>query len=770
MTRTSTRTDQIPRDVYYSIAIDQTKNLKERIAEMHGSDSEPMRAAYGLDCYVSDPQTRKSPWYWSFFKRVRSAMWALYPHAGDTVRTRMAREFMDDLFNGGYIRALQSLAVQSGAEHVRFARDYARDHSVPVAAVLLFGPRGGAALEFLHFFAAERVHGMHRHGTSPNPHWSEDARKTWYGAQRITNWPIVVDERGEEVPMDVAEEHGHLSDRAVEALREIWRRNPALRDYTGTNRLSGDVPYQIIEDVLDVLIRRRFSPLDEIQKTRYEKIVEDANRQGIDPFYAAYNSLFTHKDRWRPLWNMARKWLHGYSILLWEAQNELWLAEGKRVPASGVVYKPKRTAAPMVKKKGVPGTIYLNNGRYYWVVANKMKPRPLIDPKSKPKFPGTIFQDGNRYYWIIPGLLKRRRLVPRGEKFSAQDRAVAERIAYQMWNQLKKDDPKLAETILKRTRSQGLATKDRAVAEKIAARMWRRIKKNDPELAAKILTNNRRKAREHWDAQIVVNGKHRFIGSFQTQYEAEAAYAKEFEKVHGYPPGYNVQCIPKIDKVWPTWEEEKARLEQMNEHPRMPVIGRLTQVEALRPMIERMQTVDWVVNNVILVLDDNSLAATQDVAIQSRGEKWYGELKRRGKRAVICGSASLDRDTGRIRITVYNQGLDDKRVLAEEIHHISFKIIRYASPGTFEAIQRWYECQLGKGSDPTFSMPDVFSSNMAMEECGTRTSLPRQAVRRAIRIFSTRSDVPDSVMEQVRTNWSSSPNLLASKLSFTEDG
>jgi hypothetical protein len=208
----------------------------------------------------------------------------------------------------------------------------------------------------------------------------------------------------------------------------------------------------------------------------------------------------------------------------------------------------------------------------------------------------------------------------------------------------------------------------------------------------------------------------------------------------------------------------------MNEHPRMPVIGRLTQVEALRLMIERMQTVDWVVNNVILVLDGNSPAAPQDVAIQSRGEKWYGELKRRGKRAVICGSASLDGDTGRIRITVYNQGLDDKRVLAEEIHHISFKIIRCASPGTFEAIQRWYECQLGKGRDPTFSMPDMFSSSMALEECGITTSLPRQAVRHALRIFSTRSDVPDSAMKQVRTNWSSSPNLLASEWTVGDTG
>ena len=40
------------------------------------------------------------------------------------------------------------------------------------------------------------------------------------------------------------------------------------------------------------------------------------------------------------------------------------------------------------------------------------------------------------------------------------------------------------------------------------------------------------------------------------------------------PPGYNVQCIPKIDEVWPTWTEEKARLTLMDEHPKMPVIGK----------------------------------------------------------------------------------------------------------------------------------------------------------------------------------------------------
>ena len=242
MARIPTINSQAPRDVYYSIGTDQTKNIKERIAEVHGADSEAMKAVYELDGYVSNPETRKSPWYWNFYKKVISAMWCLYPHGDDAVRIAMAREFIEDLFNGGYIRALQSLAVGSGAEHARFAQDYANGYSVSIGAALLFGPRGGAVMELLHFLAAERSHGMHRHGTSPDPDWSDQAKKRWYDAQKSGNWPRLKNNEGEEVSLDVAEEQGCLPEGVVEMLRDIWRRNPALRYYTGTNRLSGDIP------------------------------------------------------------------------------------------------------------------------------------------------------------------------------------------------------------------------------------------------------------------------------------------------------------------------------------------------------------------------------------------------------------------------------------------------------------------------------------------------------------------------------------------------
>ena len=757
MAAISTKIQEGLRDVYYSIGTDETKNIKETIAQVHGVNSEVMKAADELERYVADPETRKSPWYWNFYKKVKSAMSTLYPHADNAARIQMAQEFIDDLSNGGYIRALQSMSVESGAKNVSFAQDYADGYGVSIGAALLFGPKGGAIMELLHFLAAEKTHGLHRNGTSPHPQFSKETRKSWYNAERTSNWPTTINEQSREAPVDVAEENRALPDGATDALRDMWRSNPVLRYYTGTNRLSGDIPYQIIEDVVDVLVQGRFSLLDQAQKAKYNQIIEQANRQGIDPFYAAYQRLFVNKDRWRPIWDKARKFLYDHSLLLWESQNKLWLTEGKLNAGCGVVFrKAKECKIPKLKrnKYGVPGTIYLNNGRYYWIVAGKMNPKPLIEPKSKPKVPGTIFKDGSRYYWIIPGLLKRQRLVPKGEKFSAQDRATAEKVAIRIWKQLKKKDPALAATILERTRSQGLATKDKAVAERIAARLWRRIKRKEPELAARILKDNRPKAKDHWHAQIVVGQKHRFIGSFATRAEAQAAYMAEFEKSWGYPAGYNVKVIPKLDKVWPTWEEQKARLERMDEHPRMPVIGQTEQTESLLPMIQRMQNVNWLGKNVMLVFDDNSPLASEDIVIQSRGISWFEEIKKQGKRPIICGSASMDPDIRRIRITIYNQGFGNKQVLIEEIYHIGIKIIRYLHPEIFEDIQRWYKGRLAKGCDPTFSMADMFCCNMATEECGIKTSLPRLIVKHARKIFCPVCTISNSVMEQVKANWS----------------
>ena len=280
--------------------------------------------------------------------------------------------------------------------------------------------------------------------------------------------------------------------------------------------------------------------------------------------------------------------------------------------------------------------------------------------------------------------------------------------------------------------------------------MWREIKQNQPDLAARIMTDHRPIAKDRWVAQIVVNGMHRCIGVYDTKTEANAAYQLEFTKAFGYPPGYNVQCKPKLDKVWPTWTEQKARLALMDDHPRLPVIGRSTATEPLKPIVQKMQKVDWLVKHCILVFDENCPVAIPDIAIQSQGLQWFAEIKQQGKRPIIRGTTSFDRDTGRIRITIYDQGFGENRVLTEEIYHIIFEIIRHTSPEIFASIEKWYSQRLKKGLDPTWQMHEAFAERMVQEdECSGSTDLPPQVVKYAQKAFSPAHTVPDKVMQQI---------------------
>ena len=216
-------------------------------------------------------------------------------------------------------------------------------------------------------------------------------------------------------------------------------------------------------------------------------------------------------------------------------------------------------------------------------------------------------------------------------KFSTTDRKTAEKIALQLWERIQEKRPKLA-TKIKARRAWGTATKDKTLATKIALKLWKQMQHENPQLAAKMLTDNRPTPKDHWIAQICIGGRHHHIGSFNTHDEAMAAYAKDFEKAFGYPPGYNVQSIPKLDKVWPSWQEEKSRLAAMNPKPVMPVIGLTHQAKPLLPVIKRMQKVDWIVKNCMVVVDDSTPSAGQDIAIESRGQQWYGEIKQQGIR------------------------------------------------------------------------------------------------------------------------------------------
>jgi len=612
MIGTSTTINQALRDVYYSIGAepryfigtDQASTFRERIQEMYADNREITEGVAELDEYFSDPAFADHP------EVRRFTGWV----ARSIENPRTGNEIAGEIVNQGYIMALKRFGYRDAPLNVAFSRDFAKEHDTCFAGAFMFGPGGAARIAFADWLVEEKLHGMYRPGKAPGSSFSKQTRKIWYEAEhKNKHWPQVETGDGESIPVEVSAEQGKLPEGMEQVLRDSWLRSMYHgKDYayTGMRPLRCGQNFQMIEDMVGVLFeadgrsKMYRSPLNRAQQLRYDRIIEDANRNGIEPFYAVYNNMFSRPDALRPVWNKARRILYGYSTVLREAAID-----------AGLIEEPA---------------------------------------------------------------------------------------------------------------------------------------------GAGITWHQRRKA---WQAQIAFKGKQKYLGIFKSKADARAAYSKAAAKM-GHIPG-----LPDIDKIWPTWEQQKDRLAQIREYPRMPIIYQqqdthqerksgLRPPEALRGLVERMKSIGWLVKHCLLAFDYNWPAASQDIAVKSRGRRWCQEIKKRGKRFVIQGCALVDKDAGRIRITIYRPGFGDERVLAEEIYHIVFGMIRKADPTTHRAMQRWYQSRLKNGADPTVCMDEAFSKSMALEESGVTTSLPRRLVQRAQWMFSPAGKIPASVMDTVKASWS----------------
>jgi len=585
----------------YFVGIDRMSTFRERIQEIYGDNPEITDALCQLDEYFSDCSFEDSPGVKRFVGRVRRSVEK--PLSPDEIAT--------ELIDQGYITALKKLGYGDAPANVAFSKSYAEERGISFAEAFMFGPGGAARIALAEWLIDERLHGMHRSGKGPGSAFSEQARQTWYAAEyKHRSWPYVEDQDGDFSLAEVPAELGKLPDGAEELMRDSWRRYLRKgRDfaYTGMRPLRCGQNYQMIEDMVCVLLedeggpKTYRSPLNCAQQLRYNQIIEGANKQGIEPFYAVYGEMFTDSDNLRPIWDKARRILYEHSAVLREASMD-----------AGLIQKPD---------------------------------------------------------------------------------------------------------------SIGIT--------------WR----------------NRHRA---WQAQIACKGRQKYLGLFKNKADAREAYYKAAARM-GHIPG-----MPDMDKIWPDWTEEKERLKLMRERPRMPIVYQqqdthkerksgLRPPEAMWRLVERMKGVDWLIKHCLLTFDDDWPAATQDIAIKSRGRRWYQETSKQGKRFVIQGCTSIDKDTDRIGITIYRPGFDNGQVLAEEVYHVVFGIVRQAHLETYQAARRWYESCLKKGADPTVSLDEAFSKSMGQEESGIASGLPRSVVKHARNIFSGASDVPGSVMEKVKT-------------------
>lgn len=687
---------------FYSVGIDQSTGLKEKITDVHGANSSQAGFIGELEGFLGDSDN------------YSQASQKFKTYVRNHINTpRNADYLVDEFVNSGYIMALERLRAPSSEGNLDFCKDYAASHGITLPQAVLFGPNGTARQAAKEYKYLEMLRGQHRSQYKPENKFMAQAYDK--AIRNTKHLPETENKEGNYEKINIDANLGKLPEGLEGQMAQAFNREPQLyngRWYKGTKRLKGDLSYRIVEAVAaELLEKQKHYKRDGFiaSESELEKTIEDANGAGQDAFLALYNKYGKNKKAFKYVWDKSRRTLNDYTELLWQNRDNYSETIAKR------------------NEKEFPGTIYLNNGRYYWMPKHGEKPLPLIPEKEKNRLPGSLIKNKpGGYFWWIPHLKFRRRMVPDGQKVASKDLKTAQKLQRQEWERIQKYEPKLAEK-LKSMRKWGAATKHKPTAVKIAKKYWDQMQQNDPQSAARIMSDKR----------------------------------PEITK-------------PDIDKVWPSWEEEKSRLALMENKPQMPIVYPeqgihdewkygLRVPEALETMVNKVKKVDWLARDAMLVFEDKSPAVSKEIAIQSNGKEWTDEQGKNGKRFAMQGSTSIDRDTGRIRFAVYSPGYGSERTLAEEVYHIVFEIIREANPKTFKTIQTWHKENIDNGSDPTLNISEAFSQAMAEEELGYDSSLPRSVVKYAQKVFSDKNNVRACTLEKVKRN------LSAPQMSLNEN-
>ena len=681
-----------PAGEFYSVDTDQNPGLKEKITNVHGADSRQVSFIRELEDFLSDSDkyNQASKKFKAF---VRSHL--KIPHNTDYL--------IDEFINSGYITTLERLRAPNSQSDLEFYSNYAANHGMTLPEAMLFGPNGTARQAFSQWQSKELLKGQHRGNSRPaGEKMAEAFDRAVANTHRL---PQSKNKNGDIEQIDIAADKGRLPEGIESEISKAFGRESQLycgKWYKGTRRLSGDLPYQIIEAMAIELMNNRSafeSGSFGACQSELEKVITDANESGQDAFFALYNHS-GRSNALKEVWGQARKILNDYAEHLWKKRDNY----GEQMVAR--------------KRQELLGTVYLNNGRYYWIPKQGEKAVPLVPDKDKNKLPGSLRRnEPGGYMWWIPHLKFRRRMVPSGQKVATKDLKTAKKLQRKEWERIQQYEPELAAT-LRGMRKWGVATKHKPTAVRIAKKLWREMQESDPQAVARIISDKRPE-----------------------------------------------RTKPDMATVWPSWTEEKARLAGAKSKPQMPIVYPAQSLydeykfglcvpAKLETLVDKIRKVDWMVSDAMLVFDNDSPTAPESIAIQSKGKEWTDVQRRNGSRFSIQGSTSIDKDTGRIRFTVYSPGSNNAQVLTEEVYHIVYELIRKASPRTFKAIQKWYGKEAKAGADSTIPTGEAFAKAMAIEENDSPSNLPRSVIKYAQKVFSEKKIVHPSTLRNVKSNLS----------------
>jgi len=615
-------------------------------------------------------------------------------------RPQNVEGLVDEFINSGYIGALERLSTPLSGKDLDFYADYAIKHNITHPEAMLFGPHGTARRAFKDWRRQQALRGQHRSNYRPkNEAMAEAYDNAFYNTRRI---PRNKNKRGDIEEMELGENISRLPEGIESEISKAFGRHRQLYMsgwYKGSKRLEGDIPYDILEAMTIELLSKKDKRWANMKPSKLEKLIQEANVEGMDSFSHLYESSKPDRRALKYAWNDARQIINNYAEKLWQNRDNYGSCIARK------------------KQKDFPGTIFLNNGSYYWMPKKGEKSVPLVPEKNKNKLPGSLYKNNpGGYFWWVPHHKFRRRMIPDGQKTATKDYKTATKLQKQEWANIKNNEPELAGKLMN-MRNWGGATKHKPTAVKVAKKLWYKMQQEEPLKAARIMSDKR-----------------------------------------------PLISKPDIDTVWPNWTDEKARLALSDNKPTMPIVYQRQDIHdewkyglrapsKLEKTVDKVKNINWLKKHAMLVFDDNTPAASKQIAIQSNGRNWSDMQEQNNNRYTIDGSTSIDKDTGRFRVDIYRPGFNNKNVLTEEIYHIVYGIIGKSNSQVYDSTQKWYGRQLKDGGDPSRTIEESFASNMALEENGTKTSLPRNVVRYAKKIFSDKGDVDDAVIKEVKSSW-----------------
>ena len=270
----------------------------------NGQPREVKEAAEKLREYTAglyNGHAGKTPELKYLTSRVARRIRSIHPRMSNWKLFDLAKDVTGEIVSAGYIEALNQLSNKDAQTQLDYVRDIAKSIEASEASVLLFGVRtagnprtyryaGGTDRALAAYIDREMLKGVHRPGLKNRKAYtarfaSEQSRAAYDTAEWLVGyWPARIDENGTLAEVEIAAEKGKLPADYTTAARESYRALGRAMPYTtGTNRLSNDQSYEMLEELASAILHDpEQSPLSPEQLYAFDELVTEANQKNIN--------------------------------------------------------------------------------------------------------------------------------------------------------------------------------------------------------------------------------------------------------------------------------------------------------------------------------------------------------------------------------------------------------------------------------------------------------------------------------------------------------